>query len=151
MLALDIGHTYLAYALWNFEAETLSYGFSPKFTNSAVPMSEKISEWLDTLDFETAVIERQVWQNKKAVTVQNVLVGVLAGLKKGVRLVYATEKFKSLGLECITQGKQHKKLSVTLALDWIGLVEDISEQKLGDFQKKDDIADAVNMLRTNLN
>jgi hypothetical protein len=148
MLALDIGHTYLAYALWN--SETLSYGFSPKFTPYPVPMSEKISEWLETLDFDTAVIERQVWLNKKAVTVQNVLVGVLAGLKKSVKLVYATEKFTTLGLECITEGKQHKKLSVQLALDWIQLVDDISERKLTEYAKKDDMADAINMLRTNL-
>jgi hypothetical protein len=150
MLALDIGHTYLAYAYMSEEG-SLTYGFSPKFKTDDLSIAEAVTPFFEAIDFHTVVIERQMWVNKKAMNVQKVLVGVLVALHKQVRLVYATEKFNALGLECVTDKKQHKKLSVEIALEWVETVPDYSDRHLSEFAKKDDLSDAINMLRTNLN
>jgi hypothetical protein len=69
----------------------------------------------------------------------------------GFELQDARKKFKKLGVVCDTRGKAHKKLSVELALKWLdsGVVYDDSGMKLSEYEKQDDIADAINMVRPN--
>jgi hypothetical protein len=88
--------------------------------------------------------------NWRCSQIQHFLQGASAAASDAtVEIQDAREKFKKLGVVCDTRGKAHERLSVDLALEWVasGQVCDDSEIKLKDYEKQDDISDAVNMLR----
>jgi hypothetical protein len=64
-------------------------------------------------------------------------------------VIDAREKFRALDVSYTTQNKAHKQLSVDLALNWLieSGVQDVSNRVLLEYDKRDDISDAINQLR----
>jgi hypothetical protein len=147
-LSVDIGREYLAWA-YLFE-NSLTYGIY-NFETEDKPRG--CAEFLSSFPYTHLFVERQMAPNWRCSQIQHFLQGAsAAGSDATVEIQDAREKFKKLGVVCDTRGKAHKRLSVDLALDWINYSEglcDDSEVKLKDYEKQDDISDAVNMLRPN--
>jgi hypothetical protein len=138
-LSVDIGYDYLAYAHLD---EDLKYGIYT-FSNSDKPKC--CAEFLSLFKPKRLIIEKQVPTNYICLTIQHYLQGVAATYPDlEVEIQDARKKFKKLGAVC---DRTRKKLSVELALKWLDEVTDISEKKLSEYSKQDDIADAINMLR----
>jgi hypothetical protein len=145
-LSVDIGYNYLAYAYLN---EKLKYGIY-KFKTTDKPKC--CAEFLSSFKFTKLIIEKQVSTNYICVANQYFLQGAAATYPDvEVDIQDARKKFKKLGVVYDTTNKPHKKLSVDLALKWLENldVKDDSEKKLSEYDKQDDIADAINMLREN--
>jgi hypothetical protein len=81
--------------------------------------------------------------------IMHLIIGVCGGRDFQVETIDAREKFRQLGVQYTTQNKAHKQLSVDLALNWLteSGIEDVSPRPLTDYDKKDDISDAINQLR----
>jgi L-arabinose isomerase len=79
----------------------------------------------------------------------HLIVGVCTGRGLKISLVDAREKFRALDVEYTSVNKAHKLLSINLARAWLvdSGVEDLSERKLEEYAKQDDISDAINQLR----
>jgi hypothetical protein len=144
-LSVDIGWEYLA---WAYLAEnTLTYGIY-NFPDEDKPRA--CAEFLSSFHYTHLIVERQMTPNWRCAANQHFLQGASAATSDAtVEIQDAREKFKKLGVVCDTRGKAHKRLSVELALEWLnsGKVWDDSEVKLGEYEKQDDISDAINMLR----
>jgi hypothetical protein len=145
-LSVDIGYNYLAYAY--YENEDLKYGiYSFKSEDKPKCCAEFLSLFQPSKP-RKLIIEKQVPTNTRCVANQHYIQGAAATYPDlEVELQDARKKFKKLGAVCDSLNKAHKKLSVELALKWLEEVNDISEKKLSDYPKQDDIADAINMLR----
>jgi hypothetical protein len=147
-LAVDIGFDYLAYAHLYEEGKAVNYGIFPFIGYSGKP--EACADFLNTFGFRKLIIEKQMNINYKCATIQHFLQGAAAtNPDVEVEIQDARKKFKKLGVICDTRGKAHKRLSTELALKWLqsGEVFDDSGMKLIEYEKKDDIADAINMVR----
>jgi hypothetical protein len=164
ILSIDIGHQYLAYALYEesqffLATEPPQYhgSFDPRITygifrftgTDCVHRCQSIVEFLSGVSFDHIIIEKQVGFNAKAMQVQYALVSAASLFSASIEIQSAITKFQVLNQPCDTRGKAHKLLSSQLALNWLAetFVSDHSEMRLSEYQKKDDIADAINMLR----
>ena len=108
-------------------------------------------DWLHELqtkysDFKIIIIERQVNRNVMAME-------LMYALTMGLRLIAPTadivifdpkDKFLKLGLTYSTQNKSHKKQSARYAKALIETFWPVHEQYFNDFDKKDDVSDAIN-------
>jgi Holliday junction resolvasome RuvABC endonuclease subunit len=157
IVSVDIGHQYLAYALLESEGNELTYGiYSFRGGTSCINRCECVVEFLRNMQPDYLIIEKQIGLNVKAIELQYALAA--AGSISGavIEIQPAWHKFEVLNEICITRGKAHKALSVKMALEWLiqvteaGEIIDISETPLSQYEKQDDIADAINMLRTHL-
>jgi hypothetical protein len=162
ILSVDIGHQYLAYALYSekqvtdpetqcshFFDPTITYGiFSFKETD-CINRCESIVEFLHTFYPDHLIIEKQVGMNVRAIELQYALAATAHGMGVDVEIQPALTKFQVLGEVCDTRGKAHKALSAKIALDWLqnNHISDCSVSHLREYMKQDDIADAINMLR----
>jgi hypothetical protein len=146
-LAVDIGFDYLAYAHLDEEGKAVNYGIFPFYGYGSKP--EACAEFLNSFGLRKLIIEKQMPMNYKCSGIQHYLEGAAATLNLEVEIQDARKKFKKLGVICDTRGKAHKRLSTELALKWLesGEVYDDSGMKLREYEKKDDIADAINMVR----
>jgi hypothetical protein len=145
-LSVDIGFDYVAYA--HLDDKTIHYGIFPFDGYDNKPAA--CAEFLNSFGFGKLIIEKQMHINYKCLAIQHYLQGAAATNPAiEIEIQDARKKFKKLGVICDSRGKAHKKLSVDLALKWLdsGEVYDDSGLKLSDYDKKDDIADAINMLR----
>jgi hypothetical protein len=148
-LNVDIGHDYLA---WAYQiASSIRYGV---FRLEDNPRTNCIT-FLNKFHFAYLVIEKQVPMNTKCVRIQHYLEAgaeaknQISQMPLIIEIQDAREKFRKLGEQVDTRGKMHKVLSVDMAFDYLinGDVVDNSEHSLSDYEKQDDIADAINMLR----
>jgi hypothetical protein len=150
-LSVDVGHQYVAYA--HFFDNQIRYGIFhlSEFTD-CWSRCDGVVNFLNSFHFNHLIVEKQVGQNTKAMQVQYALVaaGLTSDTRRTVEIQQAREKFHVLGLPLDTRGKAHKKLSVRVALEWLETVDDRSDAALRYFEKKDDVADAINMLRASL-
>jgi hypothetical protein len=153
IMATDLGHQYVAWALWDEECGSIDYGIysfgSDKRCESRVQgVCDFINSFPDNID--VIIIERQMHQNRRAVEIQFAL--ATAARMRGIKVIFQhpIDKFKILGYECITEHKQHKRLSETIALEWLNTVNDVSKKHLNEYDKMDDCADAINEIRTYL-
>jgi hypothetical protein len=148
ILSVDLGHQYLAYALWH--DRLITYGIW-EFHSEKTCMQRALSvaEFLQEMEFDHIIIEQQMGINRKCTQLQYALTTGAYIKGASVQLQHPITKFEVLGQPCETKNKQHKALSVKLALEWLesGEVIDCAETPLSEFRKKDDIADAINMLR----
>jgi hypothetical protein len=153
-LSVDIGHQYVAYA--HYFNNQIRYGIYQlsEYTDCS-SRCQGVVNFLSSFHFSRLIIEKQVGQNIKAMQIQYALVaaGLVTGDSRTRRIVeiqHAREKFQILGLPLVTRGKAHKKLSVRVALEWVDTVDDRSDVALKYFEKQDDVADAINMLRASI-
>jgi hypothetical protein len=147
-LSIDLGHTYLAFAY--VREFTVTYGLHNIPTALPQLTSEAFRDFVCAFDqVDRVIVERQVPRNTICMKLMHLLVGVCVGLGIDVHTVDAREKFRQLNVPYTTVGKAHKLLSTDLALKWIESsgVEDLSPTPLPDYDKQDDIADAINQLR----
>jgi hypothetical protein len=149
IMATDLGHQYIAWAPWDEENESVDYGIykfgsDKRCLNRVKGVCGFINSFSKNID--VLIIERQVWQNRRAMEIQFALMS--AAVMRGIEVIlqHPTEKFRILGYECITEKQQHKRLSETIALEWLITVNDVSEIHLSEYGKKDDIADSINEL-----
>ena len=112
---------------------------------------DALVKWLTELkerysDFKTVIIERQVNRNTMAME-------LMYALTMGLHLIMPTadiiifdpkDKFLKLGLEYSTQSKSHKKQSTRYAKSLIHTFWTEQEQHFDEFDKKDDVSDAIN-------
>jgi hypothetical protein len=150
IMATDLGHQYIAWTLWDEENESVDYGIY-KFGNDKRCLNrvKGVCGFVNSFkNVDVLIIERQVYQNRRAMEIQFALMS--AAIMQGIEVIlqHPTEKFKILGYECITEKNQHKRLSETIALEWLNTVNDVSKIHLNEYVKKDDIADSINELRT---
>jgi hypothetical protein len=151
ILSVDIGHQYLAYAFYNTEDKSITYGiYHFEGTTSCLSRCENIVAFLKAFPSIYLIIEQQIGLNVKAIELQYALTATALELGIQVEIQHATTKFLVLEEPYTTVGKAHKALSSRLALEWLTTVQDCSQTPLSDYQKQDDIADAINMLRAYL-
>jgi hypothetical protein len=147
-LSVDIGRSYLAWAyVQEFE---ITYGVDSFAENRSVDVCRWIKYFFENFDVKRVLIEKQVPVNTRCVLIMNLLVGVAVGLGVDcVEVVDARDKFRQLGVEYTTKNHAHKSLSVDMALQWLeeSGVEDLSGKRMCEYEKQDDIADAINQLR----
>jgi pheromone shutdown protein TraB len=153
IIATDLGHQYIAWALWDEKEESVDYGiwrFGEK--SDCVSRCSGVADFVNNCckNVNVLIVERQVFKNRRTMEIQFAL--VCAATMQGIEVIlqHPLEKFRTLGYPCITEHKQHKKLSVIIALQWLRTVNDVSEICLTEYVKQDDCADSINELRTYL-
>jgi hypothetical protein len=146
-LSIDIGFTYVAFAY--VREFTILYGMQNIPTSTVVLTAQSINEFLNHFEINQVIVEKQVPQNTKCMKMMHLIIGVCTGRGLPVEVVDARDKFAALEVEYTTVNKAHKQLSVNLARAWLSEsgVEDLSERKLQEYPKQDDISDAINQLR----
>ena len=112
---------------------------------------EALITWLHELkdtytDFKTVIIERQVNRNTMAMELMYALVMGLRIINPVADIIIfdPKDKFLKLGLEYSTQSKSHKKQSTRYAKTLIHTFWSCHDQYFDDFDKKDDVSDAIN-------
>jgi hypothetical protein len=146
-LSIDIGFTYVAFAY--VREFTVVYGLHNICVSNVLLTSQSINEFLNQFEINQVLVEKQVPQNTKCMKIMYLIVGVCTGRGLSVEVLDARDKFAALQVPYTTVNKAHKQLSVNLAQAWLAGagVEDLSERKLQDYPKQDDISDAINQLR----
>jgi hypothetical protein len=166
VLSVDLGHQYLAYAFLSDAGDQTSDPNSDTTNNKAtirygiydfgrktdcISRCQHVAIFLQQFEPDWIVIERQLGKNYKCTQLQYALVAAASLLGIAVELQPAWTKFEVFDQPFETRGKAHKVLSSNLALEWLdseaGQLNDVSDVPLSEYSKKDDIADAINMLR----
>jgi hypothetical protein len=151
VLSVDLGHQYVAYAFLQIsEPKNIRYGiYDFGKEKDCISRCQCVSTFLQQIKPHWLVIEKQVGRNYKCMQLQYALTAAAAVMDIKVQLQPAWIKFEVFDQPCDTRGKAHKILSTNMALEWLNLntYEDVSDIPLSQYAKKDDIADAINMLR----
>jgi hypothetical protein len=158
ILSVDLGHQYIAYAFLTQNSDTTNnkptirygiYDFGRK--TDCISRCQHVAAFLQQFEPDWIIIERQLGKNYKCTQLQYALVAAASLLGIAVELQPAWIKFEVFDQPFETRGKAHKVLSANLALEWLeseaGELNDVSDMPLSGYSKKDDIADAINMLR----
>lgn len=166
ILSIDIGIKNLGWAIIEFNKlgkkvlEDLSITFNiydiskhlPKRKDIVSGRCEALLQFFQPLfakynSFKTIIIERQVNRNTMAMELMYAItmaIKILNGPNSEIIIFDPKDKFLKLGLEYSTKNKAHKKQSILYAHK---LVESYWSDLLptfNDFEKKDDISDALN-------
>jgi hypothetical protein len=151
ILSVDIGHQYLAYAFYNTDDKSIMYGiYHFEGSTNCLSRCENVVAFLKAFPCTYLIIEQQIGLNVRAIELQYALSATALELGIKVEIQHATTKFLVLEEPYTTVKKAHKALSTRLALEWLTTQQDCSQTLLSDYQKQDDIADAINMLRAYL-
>ena len=112
---------------------------------------EALSEWMKCLlssfgTFERVIIERQVNRNTMAMELMYAIVMMCQIMIPEAEIIIfdPKDKFLKLGLTYETKNKAHKKQSVRYAKRLIDTFYVDLSQTFGEFDKKDDVSDAIN-------
>lgn len=159
ILSIDIGIHNIGYALYNTETDKLNFGLFD--TDSKLTKSDKklnivvsrvkyinmfVKEMFDRYKITKIIIERQVNNNTMAMELMYALTATIYNYCDNIEIFDPKLKFTSLGISYNTKNKAHKKLSISIVNNYI---DKYYNYKLNDFEqynKLDDISDAVFML-----
>ena len=163
-LSIDIGIKNLGFAIYyqnGSEATVLDFGLyninedikdhTKSKTNVVSERCKSIKRFFESLKFksyEAIIIERQVASNSIACYLMYSIATEALNYTNNVVIFTPAEKFKTFQIPYSTTNKQHKRLSTTLASNLITKHFPEMIHKFNTFEKKDDIADAINQLIT---
>ena len=163
-LSIDIGIKNLGFAIYyqiGSEATALDFGLyninddikdhTNSKTNVVNERCKSIKKFFQSLKFksyEAVIIERQVANNSIACYLMYSIATEALNYTNNVVIFTPAEKFKTFGISYNTKSKAHKQLSITLASNLITKYFPEMIHKFNTFEKKDDIADAINQLIT---
>jgi len=163
-LSIDIGIKNLGFAIYyqiGSEATAFDFGLynindnikyrTNSKTNVVTERCKSIKRFFESLEiksYEAIIIERQVVNNSIACYLMYSIATEALNYTNNVIIFTPAEKFKTFGIPYSTTNKQHKRLSITLASNLITKHFPKMIHKFNTFEKKDDIADAINQLIT---
>ena len=163
-LSIDIGIKNLGFAIYyqiGSEATALDFGLynindnikdhTNSKTNVITERCKSIKRFFESLKFksyEAIIIERQVVNNSIACYLMYSIATEALNYTNNVIIFTPAEKFKTFQIPYSTTNKQHKRLSITLASNLITKHFPEMIHKFNTFEKKDNIADAINQLIT---
>jgi hypothetical protein len=147
-LSIDIGHTYLAYAV--SDGAIINYGIHFISPTGVLNRIDDIIDFLYRMKFDYLVVEKQMGTNSKCMQLMYAIASAARCKGSQVEIQHAVTKFHTFNRQCISDNKAHKRLSVQMALESLQDFDDISPVKLFEYAKQDDIADAINMLRASI-
>ena len=163
-LSIDIGIKNLGFVIYyqnGSEATTFDFGLyninddikdiTNYKTNVITERCKAVKHFFQSLKFksyEAIIIERQVVNNSIACYLMYGIATESLNYTNNVIIFTPAEKFKTFGISYNTKSKAHKQLSITLASNLITKHFPEMIHKFNTFEKKDDIADAINQLIT---
>jgi Holliday junction resolvasome RuvABC endonuclease subunit len=151
-LSIDIGKHNLGYAIWDAVDNALMYGIFDLDEHSngknlvvgrCTLIIQFISDIYDLYQFEKLIIERQVSTNIIAMELMYTITTAALLYTKDIIIFDPKLKFTSIHEKYITTNKAHKRQSVMYANNVLHIY---NGDPMTDFDKKDDIADAINQL-----
>ena len=160
-LSIDIGIKNLGYAIYDADFNDLEFGMfniaeavdahMKKNTEVVIERCRVIKDFFKYLNveaFDGVIIERQVNKNIMAMGLMYAIANEALNYTSNVIIFAPLLKFKTFGIKYSTKGKEHKKLSVNIALNLLQTHFPELVDVFKAFKKKDDIADALNQLFT---
>ena len=153
-LSIDLGSVNLGWAKWkdnklaDFGLFNISEKLSERYLSSNFDTrGEILCEWLDQQnDIDTIVVEKQVFNNIIAMSLQY----VICGYCHAKHILYipfdARRKFVITGDKYNSKIKEHKRIVVDYAINIIKKYHSELLRSFQGFSKKDDLADAICML-----
>jgi Holliday junction resolvasome RuvABC endonuclease subunit len=163
-LSIDLGIKNLGFAIYyqiGSEATAFDFGLyninddikdhTNSKTNVIPERCKAVKRFFESLKFdnyEAIIIERQVVSNSIACYLMYSIAMEALNYTNNVVIFTPSEKFKTFQIPYSTTNKQHKRLSITLTSNLITKHFPEMIHKFNTFEKKDDIADAINQLIT---
>ena len=163
-LSIDIGIKNLGFAIYyqiGSEATALDFGLyninddikdhTNSKTNVITERCKAVKRFFESLKFksyEAIIIEHQVVNNSIACYLMYSIATEALNYTNNIVIFTPNQKFKTFQIPYSTTNKQHKRLSITLASNFINKNFPSLISKFNTFEKKDDIADAINQLFT---
>lgn len=158
LLSIDIGVKNLGWSLIEYEKGCedsdlfIDFGIfvidekKSTRTSTVVSRCKRVCEFFDDFQPDYVVIERQVNTNTKAMELMYAVVMKAIEIV-GIERVFIFDpklKFTYYGEEYTTKGKQHKRKSIRKAHELLERHYGNLIWKFEEFDKKDDISDAIN-------
>ena len=144
ILSIDIGLTYLAIA--SKDNDNIDLFIQPIIVKNNLLMNypKKLCLVLDRLMPNEIWIEKQYNTNTRAMMIMSMIIMYCVSRNIKYTIIDPKEKFKVWGIPIDKKNKEHKKESINRAM----ISDEHIKSILSLYQKKDDLADAVNMLMT---
>lgn len=152
ILSIDIGLTYLAIA--SKDNDNIDLFIQPIIVKNNLLMNypkklclvlNRLIQSLDQREMPNEIwIEKQYNTNTRAMMIMSMIIMYCVSRNIKYTIIDPKEKFKVWGIPIDKKNKEHKKESINRAMSSDEHIKSI----LSLYQKKDDLADAVNMLIT---
>ena len=156
-LSIDVGIKNLGYAIYDADFNDLEFGMFNieaninKKNEVVIERCRVIRDFFKMLNveaFDGVIIERQVNKNITAMGLMYAIANEALNYTSNVIIFAPLLKFKTFGIKYSTKGKEHKKLSVNIALNLLQTHFPKLIDEFRVYKKKDDISDALNQLFT---
>ena len=156
-LSIDIGIKNLGYAIYDADYNDLEFGMfnieahmnkNIEVVTERCRVIKQFFNHLNVESFDAIIIERQVNKNITAMSLMYAIANEALNYTSNVIIFAPLLKFKTFGIKYSTKSKEHKKLSVNIALNLLQTHFPDLVDIFKAFKKKDDIADSINQLFT---